>query len=84
MCSYNQVNGVPTCADPNLLKNTIRGEWHLNGYVLSTQFNLQFTTFDMKCHYTNQLGLVYLISEVISPFKYKNLEETQVYQYLNS
>lgn len=31
MCSYNQVNGVPTCADPNLLKNTIRGEWHLNG-----------------------------------------------------
>ncbi|KAK1390400.1 Beta-D-xylosidase 1 [Heracleum sosnowskyi] len=35
MCSYNQVNGVPTCADPNLLKNTIRGEWHLNGYIVS-------------------------------------------------
>jgi len=31
MCSYNQVNGVPTCADPNLLRNTIRGEWGLNG-----------------------------------------------------
>ncbi|KAK8540978.1 hypothetical protein V6N13_061026 [Hibiscus sabdariffa] len=25
MCSYNQVNGVPTCADPNLLKKTVRG-----------------------------------------------------------
>ncbi|KAF8394645.1 hypothetical protein HHK36_020861 [Tetracentron sinense] len=24
MCSYNQVNGIPTCADPNLLRNTIR------------------------------------------------------------
>lgn len=31
MCSYNQVNGVPMCADPNLLRGTIRGEWHLDG-----------------------------------------------------
>ena len=31
MCSYNQVNGVPTCADPNILKRAIRGEWRLNG-----------------------------------------------------
>lgn len=35
MCSYNQVNGIPTCADSNLLKNTIRGQWHLNGYIVS-------------------------------------------------
>ncbi|XP_017627782.2 probable beta-D-xylosidase 2 [Gossypium arboreum] len=35
MCSYNQVNGVPTCADPNLLKRTIRGQWNLNGYIVS-------------------------------------------------
>ncbi|XP_010914548.1 probable beta-D-xylosidase 2 [Elaeis guineensis] len=35
MCSYNQVNGVPTCADPNLLRNTIRGQWALNGYIVS-------------------------------------------------
>ncbi|XP_043721900.1 probable beta-D-xylosidase 2 [Telopea speciosissima] len=35
MCSYNQVNGKPTCADPNLLRNTIRGEWRLNGYIVS-------------------------------------------------
>ncbi|CAI0375660.1 unnamed protein product [Linum tenue] len=27
MCSYNQVNGTPTCADPNLLAGVIRGEW---------------------------------------------------------
>lgn len=31
MCSYNQVNGVPTCADPNLLKKTVRGVWGLDG-----------------------------------------------------
>ncbi|MED6206065.1 Beta-D-xylosidase 1 [Stylosanthes scabra] len=35
MCSYNQVNGKPTCADPELLRNTIRGQWGLNGYIVS-------------------------------------------------
>ncbi|KAJ0988348.1 hypothetical protein J5N97_006704 [Dioscorea zingiberensis] len=35
MCSYNQVNGVPTCADPDLLAGTIRGSWKLNGYIVS-------------------------------------------------
>ncbi|KAG5061865.1 hypothetical protein JHK85_003048 [Glycine max] len=30
MCSYNQVNGVPTCADPILLKRTVRGQWGLD------------------------------------------------------
>ncbi|XP_054806091.1 beta-D-xylosidase 1 [Prosopis cineraria] len=35
MCSYNQVNGKPTCADPDLLRNTIRGQWKLNGYIVS-------------------------------------------------
>ncbi|KAF8031090.1 hypothetical protein BT93_D0318 [Corymbia citriodora subsp. variegata] len=35
MCSYNRVDGIPTCADPNLLKDTIRGEWDLHGYIVS-------------------------------------------------
>ncbi|KAL1550285.1 putative beta-D-xylosidase 2 [Salvia divinorum] len=35
MCSYNQVNGVPACADPKLLRKTIRGAWGLNGYIVS-------------------------------------------------
>ncbi|XP_043694906.1 probable beta-D-xylosidase 2 [Telopea speciosissima] len=35
MCSYNRVNGIPTCADPKLLKETIRDEWGLNGYIVS-------------------------------------------------
>ncbi|XP_047332915.1 beta-D-xylosidase 1-like [Impatiens glandulifera] len=35
MCSYNKVNGKPTCADPDLLRNTIRGQWHLDGYIVS-------------------------------------------------
>ncbi|KAF8013718.1 hypothetical protein BT93_I1551 [Corymbia citriodora subsp. variegata] len=35
MCSYNRVNGVPTCADPNLLKGIIRDQWGLDGYIVS-------------------------------------------------
>ncbi|XP_006840294.3 beta-xylosidase/alpha-L-arabinofuranosidase 1 [Amborella trichopoda] len=35
MCSYNSVNGIPACADPKLLGNTIRGDWKLNGYIVS-------------------------------------------------
>jgi hypothetical protein len=35
MCSYNQVNGIPTCADPKLLRDTIRANWRLNGYIVS-------------------------------------------------
>ncbi|KAL0742648.1 hypothetical protein Bca4012_084161 [Brassica carinata] len=35
MCSYNQVNGKPTCADPDLLSGVIRGQWRLNGYIVS-------------------------------------------------
>ncbi|CAK9155936.1 unnamed protein product [Ilex paraguariensis] len=35
MCSYNQVNGKPTCGDPDLLTGVIRGEWKLRGYIVS-------------------------------------------------
>ncbi|KAK2998633.1 hypothetical protein RJ639_023966 [Escallonia herrerae] len=35
MCSYNKVNGIPTCADQDLLKGVVRGKWGLNGYIAS-------------------------------------------------
>ncbi|WOL19415.1 putative beta-D-xylosidase 7 [Canna indica] len=35
MCSYNRVNGVPTCADYNLLSKTTRGLWGFDGYIAS-------------------------------------------------
>ena len=33
MCAYNRVNGVPSCADFNLLSNTARGQWGFDGLV---------------------------------------------------
>ncbi|KAJ4967201.1 hypothetical protein NE237_019050 [Protea cynaroides] len=35
MCAYNRVNGVPNCADFNLLSKTARGEWDFHGYITS-------------------------------------------------
>ncbi|CAH2044631.1 unnamed protein product [Thlaspi arvense] len=51
MCSYNQVNGKPTCADENLLKNTIRGDWRLNGYIVSDCDSVD--VFFNQQHYTS-------------------------------
>lgn len=31
MCAYNLVNGVPNCADYNLLTKTARGDWGFKG-----------------------------------------------------
>ena len=35
MCSYNSLNGVPTCASDFLLKDMLRGQWGFQGYVVS-------------------------------------------------
>jgi beta-glucosidase-like glycosyl hydrolase len=33
MCSYNAVNGIPSCANSFLMNDIARGEWSLDGYV---------------------------------------------------
>lgn len=35
MCAYNAVNGVPACANADLLQKTLRGQWGFNGFVVS-------------------------------------------------
>ncbi|KAK9147121.1 hypothetical protein Sjap_007024 [Stephania japonica] len=35
MCSFNRVNGIPVCADPKLMKQSMRDEWGLHGYIVS-------------------------------------------------
>ena len=33
MCAYTSVNGVPNCANADLLTKTFRNSWGLDGYV---------------------------------------------------
>ncbi|CAI9112993.1 OLC1v1013509C1 [Oldenlandia corymbosa var. corymbosa] len=35
MCAYNRVNGVPNCADRELLTGTARQQWGFHGYITS-------------------------------------------------
>ncbi|PIN17002.1 Non-reducing end alpha-L-arabinofuranosidase [Handroanthus impetiginosus] len=35
MCAYNRVNGVPSCADYDLLTLTARQQWGFQGYIAS-------------------------------------------------
>jgi beta-glucosidase len=35
MCAYNAVDGKPACAQPMLLNEHLRKDWHFNGYVVS-------------------------------------------------
>ncbi|KAG7386520.1 hypothetical protein PHYPSEUDO_015530 [Phytophthora pseudosyringae] len=35
MCSYNAVNGIPSCADKGLLTGVVRGQWKFDGYITS-------------------------------------------------
>ena len=35
MCAYTAINGVPACANTDLLTGTVRGDWGLDGYIAS-------------------------------------------------
>ncbi|KAK9134312.1 hypothetical protein Syun_013642 [Stephania yunnanensis] len=35
MCAYNQVNGVPNCANFDFLTTKARGQWGFDGYIVS-------------------------------------------------
>jgi len=35
MCSYNAIDGTPSCANSSLLQARVRDLWHFNGYVVS-------------------------------------------------
>jgi beta-glucosidase len=35
MCAYNSLDGVPACANTDLLQKRLRGEWGFQGYVVS-------------------------------------------------
>jgi beta-glucosidase len=35
MCSYNAINGTPSCANDGMLQKTVRERWGFGGYVVS-------------------------------------------------
>ncbi|CAK9040358.1 Probable beta-D-xylosidase 6 (AtBXL6), partial [Durusdinium trenchii] len=51
MCSYNAINGVPSCANKALLKHTARESWGFEGYV--TGDCAAVANLDTKYHFRN-------------------------------
>ncbi|CAM8894368.1 unnamed protein product [Rhodiola kirilowii] len=47
----SSVNGIPTCADPNLLRGMIRRAWGLDGYIVSDCDSVR--VFYENQHYTS-------------------------------
>lgn len=35
MCSYNAVNGIPSCANKELMTDLARNKWGFEGYITS-------------------------------------------------
>ena len=48
MCSYNRVNGIPTCANHKFLKETVRQDWNLHGYNIYLNSNLNIKRVRLK------------------------------------
>ncbi|CBI25988.3 unnamed protein product, partial [Vitis vinifera] len=48
MCSFNNINGIPPCADPRFLKGVIREQWNLHGYIVSDCWAIDTIVQDQK------------------------------------
>ena len=42
MCSYNEVNGVPSCANDLLQNNVMREQWGFEGFIVSALFAILY------------------------------------------
>lgn len=48
MCSYNAINGVPSCANRELLTDLLRGTWKFDGFVVSDCGRLRGRSFEWR------------------------------------
>ncbi|XP_030958967.1 beta-xylosidase/alpha-L-arabinofuranosidase 1-like [Quercus lobata] len=92
MCSYNRVNGIPACADPKLLKQTVREDWNLHGYIVADCDSIEVMIKNHKwlnvdnetaVSYTLQAGLdldcgVYYTNNVENAVKHGKVREALV------
>jgi beta-glucosidase len=56
MCSYNSINGIPACANYELLTTVLREEWGFTGYVISDQQAIE-NIIDYHHYYNNSVEL---------------------------
>ena len=53
MCSYNAVNGVPSCASKVMQTDILRGNWAFDGYVIFMDVFVILSLFFEMCNQPN-------------------------------
>ena len=43
MCSYNALNGVPSCANGPIQNTVVRDEWGFEGFIVSPRYTITST-----------------------------------------
>eukprot|EP00760_Papus_ankaliazontas_P031033 PhM_4_TR5169/c2_g1_i1/m.79931 len=96
MCSYNAVNGVPSCANEYILTDVLRSTWGFDGYVTSdcgatddVQNAHHYTNnTDETCHVTMKAGMdldcgSYLQSHTVQGYANKVVTDSDVNGAMN-
>ncbi|XP_021355658.1 beta-xylosidase/alpha-L-arabinofuranosidase 1-like isoform X2 [Mizuhopecten yessoensis] len=84
MCSYNSVNGVPSCTNKKLLTDILRKEWGFEGFVVSDAGAVQFIMLD-HMYYPDAMTTAVGCAEAglnleLSPSGF--IYRTQIFSYL--
>ncbi|KAL3685703.1 hypothetical protein R1sor_003725 [Riccia sorocarpa] len=61
MCSYNRINGVPSCADYSFLTELVRGTWGFDGYIVSDCDAVQVMYANSKFAENPQQAIAYAL-----------------------
>ena len=77
MCSYNSINGIPSCASRDLLYGTAREAWGFEGYITADCDAVE--TIEKYHHYTNSTDVaVALGMELLRNWERKKERERRV------
>ncbi|OJJ73697.1 hypothetical protein ASPBRDRAFT_41398 [Aspergillus brasiliensis CBS 101740] len=80
MCSYAQVNGVPTCQYQELMNRTVRGDFDFRGIIMSDWGATHSTAPSIEASLDWEMGSRSYFTEPLydDVFVYRNLSETYV------
>ncbi|XP_033741919.1 xylan 1,4-beta-xylosidase-like [Pecten maximus] len=84
MCSYNSVNGIPSCTNKKLLTDILRKEWGFDGFVVSDAGAMEFIVID-HMYYPDAITTAVGCAEAglnleLSPGTF--IYRTQIFRYL--
>ncbi|XP_074651590.1 uncharacterized protein LOC141906236 isoform X2 [Tubulanus polymorphus] len=78
MCSYNSINGIPACANSELLTEILRKEWKFTGYVVSDEGAIEYI-IDFHKYLNNSLDTAVACIEAGTNLELSGNDKNAVY-----